>query len=336
MRRALRLPTTAGLVLAGALLAATAAAAPPGPAARAASPRRSPPPSIGVAAAKTEPSLFSRRDGWWVGVVIAAGLVAYALHHWRLRGQLRRVAELEQLVAERTRQVRDLSLRDPVTGLRNRRFVVELMARGGPPRPSPAADHRRLAIPGTLGLFVIEVDGLGALNDRFGRDSGDLVLKQVAAVVQQSVRREDTVARWDGAALLVLARYAEPEALVFLAERLRKQVAATEASVGAAQAVHPTCAIGYAAFPLNDKLGDDVLGWETVAALAAHARRRAQAAGGDHTVFVQPGRALPVPAELPALLADPAGAEERGVVVLADTTGWKVRAPDEARPGRSA
>jgi diguanylate cyclase (GGDEF)-like protein len=261
-----------------------------------------------------------------VGAIIGAGLLVSGFHAWRLRRERRRVGELERLLEERTRQVRALSLRDPVTGLRNRRFVVELMAHGGPPSRAPRQAERRPPAPGSIGLFLVEIDGLAALNERYGRASGDLALKQVAAVVQRSVRREDSVARWDGAAVLVVARHPAPEDLVIVAERLRREVAGATIELGAGQSAHLTGSVGYAAYPFQERHLAEVLGWEVIAAFCGHALRSAHAAGGDRSLFVQPGRALPVGGELAALLADPAAAAASGLVVLADTTGWQVAA----------
>ena len=114
-----------------------------------------------------------------VSVVLA--LAVLSLARQRLRGHVRLERELEQLVRERTEQIRDLSLRDPLTGLRNRRFVVELMRSRGQPLIRPGVEQRRGLARTGFGIVMVDLDEFKHVNDTYGHESGDMVLQECAA-----------------------------------------------------------------------------------------------------------------------------------------------------------
>lgn len=108
------------------------------------------------------------------------------------------------LLAQRSRQTAAAALaaeqetarRDQLTGAPNRRAFEEAMA----------AEHARIvrgAVP--TGLFVIDLDRFKSVNDRFGHSVGDEVLTAVVRRLTEGLRPHDTVARWGGEEITVLA-----------------------------------------------------------------------------------------------------------------------------------
>jgi diguanylate cyclase (GGDEF)-like protein len=113
----------------------------------------------------------------------------------------------------RERRLTELASRDPLTGLWNRRrFDEELdwLVRGGRA--------------GTL--LVLDLDGFKLVNDRFGHEAGDELLRTVARAVSGCVRRADLVARHGGDEFAVLLVGATPEEAGRVAEKIRGAVAA--------------------------------------------------------------------------------------------------------------
>jgi diguanylate cyclase (GGDEF)-like protein len=94
-------------------------------------------------------------------------------------------ASLEDKVAERTRQLEDLSLRDPLTGLYNRRAFYEALR-----RELVIAERRRRP----LALLYIDLNGFKAHNDAFGHLAGDQLLHQVADSLSACLRADDDIA----------------------------------------------------------------------------------------------------------------------------------------------
>jgi diguanylate cyclase (GGDEF)-like protein len=106
----------------------------------------------------------------------------------------------------------ELSTRDALTGLHNRRALFERLAQ-------ELQRARRYAQP--ISLLLIDVDGLKSLNDRNGHRAGDAALRMVAEAVRSGSRASDLCARWGGDEFAVLAPSTAAEAGMRMAERVR-------------------------------------------------------------------------------------------------------------------
>jgi|GEM_PF-1187623 len=108
--------------------------------------------------------------------------------------------------------LREQALRDPLTGLANRRYLSERY-------DAVAADCQRNGKP--LGFVMFDIDHFKRINDHWGHASGDAVLKTVANTALSIVRTSDTVVRLGGEEFGLLLPGATPEAVQRTAERLR-------------------------------------------------------------------------------------------------------------------
>lgn len=130
---------------------------------------------------------------------------------WRL------VAVLRRRLAIAEERVRELATTDELTGLRNRRYLTERLA-------DEIARARRYADP--LSCVLFDVDRFKDVNDSFGHDAGDAVLRGVSAAARRVCRETDVLGRWGGEEfLLVLPRTDEKGALA-IAARLRETLEA--------------------------------------------------------------------------------------------------------------
>ena len=130
------------------------------------------------------------------------------------------VAHGRQLASDAHQQ----STIDPLTGLGNRRAL------------ETAWEHRS----GPVGVLMIDMDGLKALNDRDGHAAGDHALRALAAAISLGVRPTDTVTRIGGDEFAVIANLATPDELQTMADRIEHnaQRAGTRASIGIALSPH--------------------------------------------------------------------------------------------------
>ncbi|MFO1274139.1 MAG: GGDEF domain-containing protein, partial [Rubrivivax sp.] len=123
---------------------------------------------------------------------------------------------LAYLVASRlVRRLHELSIRDPLTGLLNRRGLDPRLSR-------EAARWRRYGEP--YALLMVDVDHFKAVNDRHGHAAGDAVLVRLAKLLRDVARDVDTVARVGGEEFCLLLPHCEPEGARNAAERLRQKV----------------------------------------------------------------------------------------------------------------
>ena len=121
----------------------------------------------------------------------------------------------DDLEAAVQRRMAEAALREPLTGLYNRRHFQERFA------AEVAVAHRHNR---PLSLLMIDVDRFKRVNDKHGHLAGDEVLKTVARALQQGIRIEDVLARFGGEEFVVLAREAELSEAKAVAERLRQLV----------------------------------------------------------------------------------------------------------------
>jgi len=126
-----------------------------------------------------------------------------------------RFALQDQLEQEAAKRMYEMTVRDPLTGLHNRRHLDERFQA----EFAFAVRHRT-----ALTAFVVDVDYFKKINDTLGHPAGDEVLRAMAATLQKMVRTEDLVARFGGEEFVVLARSIDERGTVVFAERLRATV----------------------------------------------------------------------------------------------------------------
>ena len=151
----------------------------------------------------------------------------------------RRVRRSNVELAELNQQLEVQSVRDPLTGLANRRRFLEAM------REQAADGHL------TGSLLLIDVDHFKQLNDRHGHAAGDAVLVQLAQRLQASVRANDLVVRWGGEEFLVVAgNDMAADDVEALAQRLLDAVGGS-AFEHEGRPLAVSVSVGWASFPVQ-------------------------------------------------------------------------------------
>ncbi len=167
-------------------------------------------------------------SGSYIGVpMIASGDLIGLLHiEWPDKTEIdKETQDLAQNVAEhlslsisniRLREtLRNQSIRDPLTGVFNRRFMEESLERELP---------RALRKKSSVGIMMMDIDHFKKFNDTFGHDAGDLVLRTLSEIFQNNVRKEDIVCRYGGEEFVIILPEANLEISQNRAEAIRKAV----------------------------------------------------------------------------------------------------------------
>lgn len=214
-----------------------------------------------------------------VGLVVQVGVSAATLNAASAAVFLLRHRVQRLLTATET-----LSLQDPLTGLYNRRYLVEQA-------PRLWAQARREG--GRLCAVVLDLDHFKRLNDEFGHAVGDDVLHAVARALATTVRPTDLLARTGGEELVVLGSVGIPAEAPGVAERLRLAVAGARGDAGHAV----TASVGVAVAAPEDDEDPVVALWQLVARAdtAMYAAKR----GGRDRVAVAEAPDRPGPAVRP-------------------------------------
>ncbi|MDD3482865.1 biofilm regulation diguanylate cyclase SiaD [Azovibrio restrictus] len=132
--------------------------------------------------------------------------------------QLRRLEKLARIsdryqnsLRELSEALKDAALRDPLTGLGNRRFLMERI------KEETERANRKQA-PYSLG--ILDVDHFKAINDQFGHETGDKVLCEIGLAIQDALREYDLCGRWGGEEFLIML----PETPVAFARQVAERV----------------------------------------------------------------------------------------------------------------
>jgi diguanylate cyclase (GGDEF)-like protein/PAS domain S-box-containing protein len=117
---------------------------------------------------------------------------------------------------ERMEELRRQALLDPLTDAGNRRYAEMVLN-------SRLGEMRRHEW--SFGVAFIDIDHFKEINDRYGHDVGDLVLKTVSRTITNTLRSFDFLGRWGGEEFVALISHVDEEQLRVAAERLRSLVA---------------------------------------------------------------------------------------------------------------
>ena len=137
-----------------------------------------------------------------------------------------RVAERTQALTEANQRLEDLANTDLLTGLPNRRHAMRSFA------------HEwsvALRDDSALACMMIDADGFKTVNDTYGHDAGDAVLRALSACLQHSVRTDDIVCRLGGDEFLIICAGTPQDGALKLAEKIRREVAALKVAVGSGE-----------------------------------------------------------------------------------------------------
>jgi diguanylate cyclase (GGDEF)-like protein len=171
----------------------------------------------------------------------------------KMEGELRetneqlvsRINEIQELQI----QLREQAIRDPLTGLYNRRYLDETLE-----REIARAEREK----NFISFVMIDIDHFKKVNDILGHDVGDIVLKRLAAQLTEQTRAGDILFRYGGEEFLVLLLNTPPEAAYQSAERWRSSFQILM-SFYAEQETQTTLSLGIASYPIHGSSSREIL-----------------------------------------------------------------------------
>jgi diguanylate cyclase (GGDEF)-like protein len=241
---------------------------------------------------------------WWAqalgGILAVAALWGFVSLRTRADGRRRR--ELEQAVAQRSaelvqknKELEEISLTDPLTMTRNRRYFYETISTDiaqalrshlkNPDPDVPAGPKHEL-------IFVlVDIDRFKRVNDELGHAAGDHLLQEVAKRIASVMRRSDDLVRWGGEEFLLVCRTTDRDKASLLCNRVLEAIRELPFNVGNGVQIHKTCSIGWAPFPwLKDDV--DLLSIDNVIELADKGLYLAKREGRNRSFGMLPSPAV--------------------------------------------
>ncbi|MBC3883130.1 diguanylate cyclase [Undibacterium sp. LX40W] len=226
---------------------------------------------------------------WWAYLLYLAlfSALVYSLLRWRLWALRNKNRNLELLIQERTRELEvsrraleQQSLTDPLTGLRNRRYlnlciaddIAEVQRSYSLQAENKGEANRNLI------FMMVDIDHFKSVNDQYGHAAGDQVLNQTTSILRESVRDSDTIIRWGGEEFLIVVRHTHFAEAELLAERIRSRIAEHHFRLSDGKTLQRSCSIGLATYPFMPK-AIEAYSWEQVVGIADKCLYAAKRAG---------------------------------------------------------
>ena len=160
-------------------------------------------------------NLFKYPLNDWIGEFLIALLFIFIIHIGNILNYNRHVKIFmqEKKIMQMNRELKDMSETDQLTEIYNRRVVLEKIE-------EYAELSKRYQTP--FSLAMVDIDHFKAINDNFGHNVGDVVLRQLADHVKSRLRSTDIFGRWGGEEFIILVPNDAGDGAYMLVESLRK------------------------------------------------------------------------------------------------------------------
>src|SRR5258706_12196685 len=169
--------------------------------------------------------------------------------------------------ARMVRKLEELATTDGLTGLLNKRAMLDMASQ----KVAAATRFSR-----RLSVLVTDIDFFKKVNDVYGHDVGDVVIREMGEILRRAKRATDVVARFGGEEFVIICEETDRDGAMLLAERVRKEVEA-KAFATPSGPLKVTCSLGFATFP---EAGRD---WESLFKAADAALYASKHAGRNRT-----------------------------------------------------
>ncbi len=188
---------------------------------------------IGILHVQAEDDRAAKSESLMLMVNMFAKQVALSITNLRLREALR-----------------NQSIRDPLTGVFNRRYMEETLER---------EIRRAQRFEQSLGILMLDLDHFKLFNDAYGHEAGDAILRELAALLVRSVRAEDVVCRFGGEEFVIILPAANLEITAERAESIRQRLHQLAVMHQGHVLNAITASFGVAAFPDNGRTASGLL-----------------------------------------------------------------------------
>lgn len=201
----------------------------------------------------------------------------------------RLIEDQQEQLKSMNRELTESSLTDALTGLRNRRYLDVHLDQAAQAHEEDSAGGCRDPLTGEFTFCLMDLDHFKHINDRYGHESGDVVLIEIARRIRGSLRATDVALRWGGEEFLIIGRGHSETSSTDLAQRLLAAVGSAPIALPAGQALTVTCSLGFTPMPWSFEHAGRLLNRDQILNLADIALYLSKFEGRNRACGVFPG-----------------------------------------------
>ncbi len=182
-------------------------------------------------------------------------------------------------------KMKEMSLTDQLTKLKNRRYFHNLIDRDIQIAKRKLYKKNKNGLVYSMIFLMVDIDFFKKVNDTYGHNAGDQLLIQISNRMKQTLRTSDLLVRWGGEEFLIMAKDDNFEGARLLSLRLLKAIESELFDLNGVE-VNITISIGYCGFPILSK-NPNQFGWKDIVEMADSALYKAKDGGRKRSVGVQ-------------------------------------------------
>lgn len=166
--------------------------------------------------------IASDSDGKITGIISQQELISYSYNHWAsmMKNYHDELLNLNKRLREKTQKLQTMATTDMLTKLYNRHMFTELFTK--------LLHKKKRKLEDSMAIAIIDIDNFKSINDFYGHDIGDEVLKSIANLFMTTLRSSDISARWGGEEFILLLTNTEIDKAFYTIEKLRVAVEQTK------------------------------------------------------------------------------------------------------------
>jgi diguanylate cyclase (GGDEF)-like protein len=183
-----------------------------------------------------------------------------------LRRGREKLSDANKALLETNKELHQISITDGLTGLLNRKHTLELLGK-------EISRSRRYGHP--ISALMLDIDYFKNVNDTYGHQTGDVVMRRLADLFCKVVRENDLVGRYGGEEFLILLPDSDAQSGARTAERIRKKIEELEIETNR-ENISVTVSIGVSSYPKYGKDADAIISAADTALYRAKSNGRNQ------------------------------------------------------------
>lgn len=195
-----------------------------------------------------------------------------------LRKNREEISAAHNSLLETNKKLHQISITDDLTGLYNRKHIIELLS-----QECVLAEQKNQP----FSILMVDIDFFKKVNDTYGHQAGDAVLRQVSATLRSTVRKGDHIGRYGGEEFLIILPDRDIQSVSLTADRIRQRVEKELIPAGSTK-ISVTISIGVSRYP------DDGENIEAITRVADNALYQAKSDGRNRVMILEKRKGEPI------------------------------------------